>query len=411
MDNKIMRIYYGSDNLPYKDEERTVHYPIVGKVGGGSVFTGENNTTTIYFYVGLVGSNSKTWVATIKKPDGTLLYRVLSNGVATDDDYYVTLDIAEIYANQVGTMVIGLNGYDGSTNITIDDDDLVINGNTTCLSLGTVNILCNYAPQVLTNAYGLDPSDLQLLLTAINEKADKDGTIIVVATLNNTLTYDDGQIVFSISAKKFYKYVEGETYPDNFVEAQDYYTIGEVDTLLSNYYTKTEVDTTLGNYYTKTETNNLLNTKQDKLISGTNIKTINGVSILGSGDLEVGGGSEYTAGSGIVIDSDNEISVDNSVIYNKTQVDNLLSGIKRDTYQVVDYITYPTLADFLSTTGQEGIMYLYPIDTSDLTKGYYRYVYENSAWLSLGTTQIDLSNYYTKTEIDSWFTNVNIDEE
>jgi hypothetical protein len=30
--------------------------------------------------------------------------------------------------------------------------------------------------------------------------------------------------------------------------------------------------------------------KQDKLVSGTNIKTINGASILGSGDLDIGGG-------------------------------------------------------------------------------------------------------------------------
>lgn len=36
-------------------------------------------------------------------------------------------------------------------------------------------------------------------------------------------------------------------------------------------------------------------TKQDKLVSGTNIKTINGQTILGSGNIEVGGGtSDYT---------------------------------------------------------------------------------------------------------------------
>jgi len=42
--------------------------------------------------------------------------------------------------------------------------------------------------------------------------------------------------------------------------------------------------------YTRTEINNLLSAKQDTLISGTNIKTINGNSILGSGDLVVSGG-------------------------------------------------------------------------------------------------------------------------
>lgn len=55
-----------------------------------------------------------------------------------------------------------------------------------------------------------------------------------------------------------------------------------------------------------------LATKQDTLVSGTNIKTINGASVLGSGDLTVSGGGAiptYTAGSGINIDSNNEISV------------------------------------------------------------------------------------------------------
>ena len=46
--------------------------------------------------------------------------------------------------------------------------------------------------------------------------------------------------------------------------------------------------------YTGNQIENLLdsiNNKQDKLISGTNIKTINGQSLLGSGDIEIGGGS------------------------------------------------------------------------------------------------------------------------
>lgn len=52
--------------------------------------------------------------------------------------------------------------------------------------------------------------------------------------------------------------------------------------------------------------------KQDTLVSGTNIKTINNQSLLGSGNIEIsggGGGGSYTAGDGIIIDN-NEISVD-----------------------------------------------------------------------------------------------------
>ena len=51
---------------------------------------------------------------------------------------------------------------------------------------------------------------------------------------------------------------------------------GDVD--LSNYYTKSEI-------YNKVETDSLVDTKQDTLVSGTSIKTINGQSVLGSGNV------------------------------------------------------------------------------------------------------------------------------
>lgn len=56
---------------------------------------------------------------------------------------------------------------------------------------------------------------------------------------------------------------------------------GEID--LSNYYKKSEVDNLLTNKADKSE----LTAKQDTLISGTNIKTINNQSILGSGNIEI----------------------------------------------------------------------------------------------------------------------------
>ena len=53
--------------------------------------------------------------------------------------------------------------------------------------------------------------------------------------------------------------------------------------------------------------------KQDSLVSGTNIKTINNQSILGSGNIDIqGGGSSYTAGDGIDI-TNNVISVTSAI--------------------------------------------------------------------------------------------------
>ena len=63
----------------------------------------------------------------------------------------------------------------------------------------------------------------------------------------------------------------------------------------------------LSNYYTKTETDNAItaatSTKQDTLVSGTNIKTINNESILGEGNITIqgGGGKAIEAGTNISI--------------------------------------------------------------------------------------------------------------
>lgn len=56
--------------------------------------------------------------------------------------------------------------------------------------------------------------------------------------------------------------------------------------------------------------NEIIDDKQDNLVSGTNIKTINGNSLLGSGDITISGGGSYTAGDGINITND-VISVSN----------------------------------------------------------------------------------------------------
>lgn len=60
---------------------------------------------------------------------------------------------------------------------------------------------------------------------------------------------------------------------------------------------------------------NKVNAKQDTLVSGTNIKTVNGNSLLGSGDITIeGGGTSYTAGEGIDISEANVISVDKETL-------------------------------------------------------------------------------------------------
>ncbi len=47
-------------------------------------------------------------------------------------------------------------------------------------------------------------------------------------------------------------------------------------------------------HYTKTQIDSQMNGKQDTLVSGTNIKTINGNGLLGSGNITIGGGGGLT---------------------------------------------------------------------------------------------------------------------
>lgn len=71
-------------------------------------------------------------------------------------------------------------------------------------------------------------------------------------------------------------------------------------------------------YFPKKKTGTLALTsdlagKQDTLVSGTNIKTVNGNSLLGSGNLVISGGGSYVAGNGIDITS-GTISVDETYL-------------------------------------------------------------------------------------------------
>ena len=107
----------------------------------------------------------------------------------------------------------------------------------------------------------------------------------------------------------------------------------QIATLNSSKLDVSTYTTDKANFATKTE----LNSKQETLISGTNIKTINGNSILGSGDITITGGGD----------------IDLSNYYNKTEVDTKLDAkLDISTYNS-DKSTFATkteLSDYLTTT-------------------------------------------------------------
>lgn len=88
----------------------------------------------------------------------------------------------------------------------------------------------------------------------------------------------------------------------------------------------------------------------------------------------------------------------------KTYIDSVIKTIREGQYVVVDTTVYPTLEDFLASTGEQGTVYLYPLDNAG--NNYDQYIWENGVWMALGSTQLDLSDYYTKEEADPRMFNV-----
>lgn len=57
----------------------------------------------------------------------------------------------------------------------------------------------------------------------------------------------------------------------------------------------------------------------------------------------------------------------------------------------------------LPETGESNVIYLVPKQDEDENNVFDEYLYVNDEWELIGTTDIDLSNYYTKSEIDGKF--------
>ena len=89
-------------------------------------------------------------------------------------------------------------------------------------------------------------------------------------------------------------------------------------------------------------------------------------------------------------------------------------GIKRDDEQTYEYVNLKgdtgaagaikmLIVNALPTTGEEGTLYFVPKTTSQTQDIYDEYMWVNNSWELLGEKQItvDLSNYYTKQEVNA----------
>ena len=229
-------------------------------------------------------------------------------------------------------------------------------------------------------------------------------TGITVPTSNTAFTNDagyvnSGEVETQITSKG---YITGYTESDPVFQASAASGISEQD--ITNWNNKLN-SSDLEPYYTSAQTDtaisNATSGKQDTLVSGTNIKTINNQSLLGSGNIEIQGGSgggsniieitqaeydaltEYTQGAMYVITDAQEINMDNYVTtgalgsYATEQyVDNAVSG-KTDKVSVDSNefeCIFPTWNDQGCITGASATAYL----TSQIINGLYIPFYSDS---------------------------------
>ena len=127
------------------------------------------------------------------------------------------------------------------------------------------------------------------------------------------------------------------------------------------------------------------NSKQDELVSGSNIKTINGESILGEGNLNVD--TSYTAGTGISISDENVISNTITSYDDLTDLPTIPTAVSELTNDA-DYVSSSVLSPVAFSGDYDDLVDkpTIPTSTSDLDN--------DSGFI---TNRVDdLINYYTR---------------
>ena len=219
-----------------------------------------------------------------------------ANAIKVNDDYHL-IDVVsgdlvlgtgtgDIYLQPDGEVKVGsdlnLDGYD----LTVDDINLGESEGS--IVTDESGILINSAKSIYLNA------------TNKNYKVNTSGGYEDIATkqyvdskVSSVYKYKGSKTVAQINALNSTSTV-GDVYnvsdSGTLTQGSVHVVAGDNVAWTGSVWDKLASDIDLSNYYTKSETNTLLNAKQDTLVSGTNIKTINNQSLLGSGNIDIQGG-------------------------------------------------------------------------------------------------------------------------
>jgi len=207
MEIKILQVFYGQDGLPYKDQARTIHFPITG-----SGFVGANNTTAIRFYYDQIGGSDTTWVAVSKLPNGKIGSKVISTAYdSVLGENYALFEMSSYYTQYKGDVFISLQGYAGGVNYEYnEDDDLYeIYGTPTIRATGSIKFAINYATQFIGSGEEENVTLQQIFGELSKYLKIVNGIAIINSQTADISGYANNQIFYDIYWKHFYKKVDG----------------------------------------------------------------------------------------------------------------------------------------------------------------------------------------------------------
>ena len=376
---------------------------------------GNNEVNRLYIYVD--GITPKTEWITYQTSDGeqsneTLIETTITKTIPYDRNrdlkYFKNFQEYLFYVATIPSNVLAVSGLTkASVRVALQDDSL--------MTLGLI-IFTIEESVVLQDSF-ITESQYQYLLNIISnfEELNNTGVIgittqivngavapydqgrIVLSTYNDNFTIatvvknSTGQNVYSVLDMTFVKQVpydnskpnlegleiNGKKYKVAYNTSQLNNDAGFITNAVSNlinYYNKTTVDEKLANidlseYYTKTESDG-------RYVLTTNFSWNN----LANKPTSL---SDFINDEGFITNTVSNLSN----YYDKTTIDNIVSTLKTGAFQVVSE---------LPSSGVEGVVYLVGTQAP-----YTMYIWENNAFLNIGTTEVNLDGYVKGTNLNT----------
>ena len=209
MNERIIKVFYDEMAYPFKDQERTVRFPILG-----STFQNSSNTTEIRFYCKDIGGDNRTWIVIGKLPNGKRGFKFLGSSQTDSEtgEKYFSFHLNQFFTQYKGDLYLSLGGYSGSLEELSEYDTYELSANAIVETTGAIKLNIAYATPLSGSDTEIDT--WQGFLAELGTKANKD-QVIIKYTLESTLyseysNFDDYQAFYCVQTNRLYMKYEDE---------------------------------------------------------------------------------------------------------------------------------------------------------------------------------------------------------